>query len=168
MDFINIAGIVKESIVDGPRIRYTIFVQGCPHNCLGCHNKQTHSFESGTKISIDEILNQIKSLTYINDVTFSGGEPFCQAKALSVLAKKLKIYNFHIVVYTGYTFEELFESTDFYIIDLLNNIDILIDGKFDINQKNLDLKFRGSKNQRILDVKKSIMEAFPVWIEEYK
>lgn len=163
---LNIAGIVKESIVDGPGIRFTIFVQGCPHHCLGCHNPQTHDFSGGKQISIDEIVSQIENVPYISGVTFSGGEPFCQSEGLYKLAKRLKQMNKHLMCYTGYTFEQLMQKDDAKL--LLSQLDLLVDGKFEQDKKSLDLKFRGSSNQRILDVQKSLMEAQPIWAEQYK
>lgn len=165
---LNIAGIVKESIVDGPSIRFTIFVQGCPHNCLGCHNPQTHDFKGGKEISIDKIITTLKDMPYISGVTFSGGEPFCQAEALYNLANHLKQMGKHLMCYTGYTFEELINKNDKYTNLLLSKLDLLVDGKFEQDKKSLDLKFRGSSNQRILDIQKSLMEAQPVWAEQYK
>ena len=168
MKALNIAGIVKESIVDGPGIRFTIFVQGCPHNCLGCHNPQTHDFSGGNQISIDEIVEMLEEMSYISGVTFSGGEPFCQALVLYNLALRLKVMGKHLMCYTGYTFEQLAKKNDKYTDLLLSKLDLLVDGKFEQDKKSLDLRFRGSSNQRVLDVPKSLMEARPIWAEQYK
>lgn len=158
--------IITDSIVDGPGLRTTIFVQGCPHNCPGCHNPQTHDFNAGKLIDIEDIYKVIKLNKGVKGITFSGGEPFCQALAFSELAKRLKEDGYKIAVYSGWTFEELIQKNIPGAIDLLKNIDILIDGKFDKTQRSLDISFRGSKNQRILNVPKSLIENKAVWTED--
>ena len=156
---LRIAGTVNDSIVDGPGIRFTIFVQGCPHNCKGCHNPQTHDFNGGTIISTDDLLDKIKGNPLLDGVTFSGGEPFCQAQALASLGQEIKKLGLNIVTYTGYTFEKLFESRDQNNWDeLLKVTDILIDGPFILEQKDWEIKFRGSSNQRYIDCQESIKQ----------
>lgn len=152
----KISGIINESIVDGPGIRFVIFAQGCQHHCPGCHNPQTHDIGNGYEISIDEIILKIKKSRLTSGVTFSGGEPFLQAKEFFHLAKKIKELKYHIISYTGYTFEEILLNKNKYFRKLLEISDILIDGKFILGQKSIDLKFRGSKNQRIILPKKSL------------
>ncbi len=154
---IRIAGCVKESIVDGPAVRYTVFTQGCKHNCKGCHNPSTHNMRGGKEETIDNLVADILKQTYISGVTLSGGDPFFQASASASLAKKLKEKGIHIVCYTGFTFDELYKSQDIGKQTLLNNIDILIDGRYIEEQRDLRLLFRGSRNQRIIDVKKSLI-----------
>lgn len=158
MKNLRIAGVVNESIVDGKGIRYTVFVQGCPHHCEGCHNPQTHDFSGGTEVSLELLLNEIKKDPLLSGVTFSGGEPFCQALPLAELGKEIKALGLDITVYSGFTFEELYSMSedDEGIRSLLNVADILIDGKFILAEKSLMLKFRGSKNQRIIDLKESL------------
>ena len=154
---LRLAGIVNDSIVDGPGLRYTIFTQGCPHRCPGCHNPQTHDFNGGYVENIDNLLKDIKSNPLLNGVTFSGGEPFCQAKVLSVLADEIHKLGLDIVTYTGFTFEELYNDKEHpEYIELLRRIDVLIDGPFKIDLKSLNCKFRGSTNQRIIDVRKTL------------
>ena len=156
---IRIAGTVNDSIVDGNGIRYTIFVQGCPHHCKGCHNPQTHSFDGGKEVSISDLFDVIKSNTLLDGVTFSGGEPFAQAKPLVELAELVKQNtNLNIVTYTGYTFEEIITSNNSDWIALLNSTDILIDGEFIEDLKSYELRFRGSSNQRCIDVKQSLLQ----------
>lgn len=150
---IRIAGIIEESIVDGPGIRLVVFTQGCNHNCKGCHNPETHAFDGGELIAVDKIIKMIKENPLLDGITFSGGEPFDQAKECSVLAKRVKALGLNIVTYTGYTFEEMLEREEFR--SLLEETDILIDGKFEIDKKTQMLKFRGSENQRIIDLKNS-------------
>ena len=145
---LRISGIVEESIVDGPGIRMTVFTQGCPHHCKGCHNPQTHDLAGGQNMKIDEILALAKENPMLDGITISGGEPFAQAEACSRLAQGAKALGLNIVVYTGYTYEELLKRQD--CKALLEETDILIDGKFEIDQMDLRLQFRGSRNQRIL------------------
>jgi len=149
---IRIAGIVKNSVVDGPGLRYVIFAQGCGHNCLGCHNPHTHALNGGEEREIGEIAAEIKSDPLISGVTFSGGEPFEQPEAFAKLADLLPETN--VICYSGYTFEELLTKPNAGI--LLQKIDVLIDGRFDITQKSYDLRFRGSANQRVLNAKESV------------
>ncbi|CAK7009441.1 anaerobic ribonucleoside-triphosphate reductase activating protein [Tissierella sp. P1] len=152
MEKIRIAGIEEESIVDGPGIRFVIFTQGCNHQCIGCHNPETHSFDGGELVDIDSIVNMIKENPLLDGITISGGEPFEQSLECSILAKKVKVLGLSVVTYTGYTFEEILRNKKFR--DLLLQTDLLIDGKFDISEKSMMLQFRGSTNQRIIDVKK--------------
>ena len=154
---IRISGVVSNSIVDGPGIRYTVFVQGCPHGCRGCHNPQTHDFAAGKTEDTDRLFEAICEDPLLDGVTFSGGEPFCQAKALAELGRKIKAQGLDIICYTGYDFEYLYENREKNSYgDLLEVTDILIDGKFILEKRSLELKFRGSSNQRIIDVKKSL------------
>lgn len=157
---IKIAGIIKESIVDGPGIRLVVFTQGCVHNCTGCHNPETHSFSGGYYIEIDEIVDMVKGNPLLDGITLSGGEPFLQGKACAILANKIKNMGLNVITYTGYTFEEIIKEMEINQSwrELLLATDILIDGKFDINEKSLLLKFRGSKNQRIIDVKETLKD----------
>ncbi|HLR33748.1 MAG TPA: anaerobic ribonucleoside-triphosphate reductase activating protein [Tissierellales bacterium] len=151
---LRIAGINKESIVDGPGIRLVVYTQGCKHNCVGCHNPETHSFDGGQLISIYEIFNMIKGNPLLDGITFSGGEPFEQAEKVAILGEKVKKTGLNVVTYTGYIYEEILgqlpENKSWK--RLLNCTDILIDGPFQIDKKSLELKFRGSSNQRIIEV----------------
>lgn len=158
MSKIRLAGVIRESIVDGPGIRLTVFTQGCPHHCEGCHNPQTHDFDGGYISDTDNILKAIKQNPMLQGVTFSGGEPFMQCLPLTELAKECHNLGLNVMVYTGYTFEQLinnFEKNPQWK-ELLENIDILVDGPFIMAERSLMLHFRGSKNQRILDVAKSL------------
>ena len=155
---LRIAGVVDESIVDGPGIRFVIFTQGCPHHCPGCHNPQTHPFEGGVERDVTEMMGRIKMDPLISGVTFSGGEPFSQAEALYELGTRLKQRGYNLMCYSGWTFEELLKKaeTDEFVGKLLGILDTLVDGRFELSRRSLTLKFRGSTNQRILDVKKSL------------
>lgn len=154
---LRIAGTVNDSIVDGPGIRFTVFVQGCPHNCKGCHNPQTHDFNGGTVISTEALLDKIKGNPLLDGVTFSGGEPFCQAEALAHLGREIKKLGLNVVTYTGYTFENLYEEREQnHWNELLEVTDVLIDGPFILEQKDWEIKFRGSSNQRYIDCQESL------------
>ena len=152
---LELAGIVSDSIVDGPSIRTTVFAQGCPHRCEGCHNPETWEFGCGTPMEETAVLEIVKSNPLCRGVTFSGGEPFAQAQSFATLAKLLKERGYEVASYTGYTFEALQQGTPAQKA-LLENIDILIDGKFLLSEKSLEVPFRGSRNQRILDVPRSL------------
>ena len=169
---LELSGIASDSIVDGPGIRTAIFSQGCPHHCPGCHNPETWEFGCGTEIPEEAVVDIVKSNPLCRGVTFSGGEPFAQAKAFAKLARLLKEQGYEVASYSGYTFEALLHGTEDQKA-LLSSIDILIDGPFIQAQKSLEIAFRGSKNQRILDVKRSLAEGRAVettskrWLGEY-
>lgn len=164
---INIAGTVCESVVDGPGLRYVVFVQGCPHNCEGCHNPETHPFAGGKTVDIEELFAECMEDPLQRGVTFSGGEPFCQAEALYALGLKFKERGLHLMCYSGWTFEELLEKskTDGGVGKLLSIVDVLVDGRFMIERRSLALKFRGSDNQRLIDVPRSLSENKAVTID---
>ena len=151
---LRIAGIMKESIVDGPGIRFAIFCQGCPHDCEGCHNPSTHSFQDGEIVKISNILKYIDENPLIQGVTFSGGEPLCQVKPFLSLAKEVKKRNLHLLIYTGCTIEELEirMKKEHELEELLRIADHLIEGRFVQKLRNLSLLYRGSSNQRIIDL----------------
>ena len=157
---IRIAGTVSESIVDGPGLRYTVFVQGCPHNCFGCHNPETHDFSGGKVVDTEDLFEECIEDSLQRGVTFSGGEPFCQAEALFELGTKFKERGYHLMCYSGWTFEELLEKSrrEKYVGKLLSITDILVDGRFMLEQRSLTLQFRGSENQRLIDVPSSLAE----------
>ena len=157
---LRIAGIEPESFVDGPGIRMTIFTQGCHHNCPGCQNPQTHDFNGGRDIDIEEIVSMLDDNPLLDGVTFSGGDPMDQAEALIPLARIIKERGLNLVIFTGYTYERLMELAAGRpgFTELLSYADILIDGPFIMAKKSLEIKFRGSSNQRIIDVPKSLVE----------
>lgn len=168
MGALRIAGTVGESIVDGPGIRYVVFTQGCPHHCPGCHNPETHGFDGGREVGTDTLLADIRRNPLVSGVTFSGGEPFAQAGALLPLAEALRADGRHLMAYTGYTLEELLESPDGAVQALLRTLDLLVDGRFVQEQRSLELRFRGSANQRVLDVPQSLAQGQAVWAEGYR
>ena len=169
---LELSGIAGDSIVDGPGIRTTVFAQGCPHHCPGCHNPETWEFGIGTPMEEERIVDIVRSNPLCRGVTFSGGEPFAQAEGFARLARLLKEKGYEVASYSGYTFEQLLQGTEAQK-KLLSVVDILIDGPFIQAQKSLELVFRGSKNQRILDVPKSLAAGLAVpttakrWLGEY-
>ena len=155
---IRLAGIAYESLVNGTGIRRVIFAQGCKHNCAGCFNPETHDLLGGDVFDMDFLLEEIKSNPILTGVTFSGGDPFEQGEKFAYLAKEIKGNDLNIWCYSGYTFEYILEHRDERDgwHELLEYIDVLIDGKFVESLEEEGLKFRGSCNQRIIDVKESL------------
>lgn len=151
---IRISGLVQDSIVDGTGIRLVVFTQGCYHFCVGCQNPQTHDINGGYITDTDYILDLAKKNPLLEGLTFSGGEPFLQPQPLTDLAIKAHKTGYNIFCYTGFLFEQLLMDKE--KIKLLENVDYLIDGPFIEEQKSLMLNFRGSANQRIINVKKSL------------
>ena len=154
----RIAGIERESFVDGEGIRYVIFTQGCTHHCKGCHNPQTWDFNGGKEISIDELLEDFeKNKDLLDGITLSGGDPLYQPydTACFILEFKERYPDMSIWLYTGYTIERMIEEIEKYhdwdILNILENIDMLVDGPFILDQRDLSLNFRGSSNQRLID-----------------
>lgn len=158
MGKIRIAGLVSDSIVDGPGIRYAIFTQGCAHECHGCHNPTTWDFNGGVEVDIDKIIDQIVSNPILSGVTLTGGDPFYQIDAALELTYKLKSLGINIVAFTGFTYEELLQmkETNPNLDRLLHNIDAIVDGPYIEEERDLTLHFRGSRNQRVIDVPASI------------
>lgn len=162
---LRLFGIAEESVVDGPGFRYAIFVQGCPHGCPGCHNPGSHAFDGGTVRDIDSIFQEICQNPLLKGVTFSGGEPFCQPGPLAELAKKVHQRGLDVMVYSGWTLEELQAMENPQVHALLEQADYLVDGPFLLEQRDIELNFRGSANQRVLDMNKTRESGAPVWAE---
>ena len=164
---LRLAGVIRESIVDGPGWRFVVFVQGCPHHCPGCQNPQTHDFNGGYETTVGNIVNAVKENKLLSGITLSGGEPFTQAKELTILAKEIKALGLDVMSFSGWTYEELLcgANSDNGWLELLEELSYLIDGKFILAEKSLELKFRGSKNQRIIDVQKSLVSGKTVTTE---
>lgn len=148
---IRIAGLVPESFVDGDGIRFAIFMQGCLRNCEGCHNPETHALNGGRLVDTGEIISAIKKNPLLDGITLTGGEPFLQIDAANELARAAKKLGLNVWCYTGFTFEKLPPEA----APLLENIDVLIDGEFIESQRDLELQFCGSRNQRIINLKET-------------
>lgn len=152
------AYLQPDSIVDGEGIRTVIWTQGCPHNCLGCHNPGTHDTAGGALVDLEEVYEIIDTLEGQDGITFSGGDPFMQPKECSMIAKYAKQKGLNIWSYTGYTFEQLLTLSHRKpeIMEFLEEIDVLVDGKFELRNKSYNILFRGSSNQRLIDVRESL------------
>ena len=150
---LRIAGTVNDSIVDGDGLRFTIFVQGCPRKCPGCHNPETQCFTGGKMTTVGDLLAEIQKNPLLTGVTFSGGEPFCQPEPLLAIAKECHAHGLDVWSYSGYTLEELKAKHDPVIDELLGEIDVFVDGDYREDLRDLTLMFRGSSNQRIIDMR---------------
>ncbi|MGO5092300.1 anaerobic ribonucleoside-triphosphate reductase activating protein [Clostridium sp. LCP25S3_F10] len=159
--YLQVAGFLDNSLVNGLGLRSVVFVSGCKHNCEGCQNKEMQSFCYGDKILLKDILNRIESnIPLIKGVTFSGGEPLEHVEELKILSEEVKKLGLNVWCYTGYTFEYIKKEFDknHQLKKLIESIDVLIDGKYDESKKDGSLKYRGSSNQRVIDMKKSLSE----------
>ena len=146
----RIAGIVNDSIVDGPGLRLAIFAQGCPHHCPGCHNPESHDFAGGSDMDTEKIIARMDANPLLDGITLTGGEPFEQPEACRILADAAHARGLNVWAYSGYTFEQLCAAPE--KRRLLEACDVLVDGPFLLAERSLDLRFRGSKNQRVLKV----------------
>ncbi len=149
---LRVNGIVEESVVDGPGLRYVVFTQGCPHRCPGCHNPRTHDPSGGYLLDPSTIPEQVCANPLLAGITFSGGEPFLQPAALCVAAEAVKRCGKTVMTYSGYTLEQLQDlaAVDAAAARLLRLTDILVDGPYVEALRDLDLPFRGSSNQRLI------------------
>lgn len=165
---IRLSGIAYESLVNGPGIRRVFFAQGCKHNCKGCFNPDTHDFCGGEEREIELLIKDTLDNPILSGVTFSGGDPWEQADKFAYMAKAFKKNGLNIWSYTGYTYEYILENKDTRLgwNELLNNIDVLVDGKFEEDRQQDGLKFRGSTNQRIIDTSESLKKGIIV-LKEY-
>lgn len=155
---LQLAGFLDNSLVNGPGLRSVVFVSGCRHNCEGCHNKEMQDFDYGDSVSVIDVFKRIEKNSFIvKGVTFSGGEPFEKAKELAELSKYIKNLGLNLWSYSGYTYEYIMENINSRPgwKELMDELDVLIDGEFDKGKTKDGLKYRGSFNQRIIDVKKS-------------
>jgi|SRR5690625_423489 len=147
----KVMNILHDSVVDGPGLRTVVFFSGCPHQCLGCHNPASWKMTNGVDMAVEEIFKEIES-NPLTDVTFSGGEPLIQAKELVKLAKKVKAIHKNIWLYSGFTYEEIINGPNRYQKALLDYCDVLVDGRFVLEERDLSLTFKGSRNQRIIEL----------------
>lgn len=161
---INVFGIIEEDVVNAPGISLAVFCQGCSHpldtpnmvegHCVGCHNPESQSFKGGTRYSVEQLIEKLIGSSLHNTLVLSGGEPMCQAKALLPFTKEVKERGYKVWMYTGYTWEQLENNEDWK--EIRQYIDVLVDGPFIESLKSYKLKFKGSKNQRVINVQKSI------------
>lgn len=164
---ISLSGVTGDSIVDGPGLRLTIFTQGCPHHCPGCHNPQTHDPSGGSWGDTEDILAAAAENPLLDGITLSGGDPFMQPAPCLELAKGAHKLGLNVWTYTGYTWEALWEENAPEKIALLKETDVLVDGPFLLAERSLELRYKGSKNQRTIDVKKSLeMGDVVLWEEK--
>ncbi len=164
------ADLQSDSIVDGPGLRAVLWTQGCAHHCKGCQNPQTWDFNGGGLVEIDEVLKAIDELEYQTGLTFSGGDPMFQVEACNEIAEYAKKKGLNIWVYTGFTFEEIMKLNEKNPVyrEFLEKIDVLVDGRFKIEERDLSLLFRGSRNQRLIDVQKTLSSNKIVLLNEYE
>ncbi len=170
MDIRLAADLQTDSIVDGPGLRAVVWTQGCSHNCPGCQNPNTHDFNGGGLVPVKMVCDEISKLKYHTGITFSGGDPMFQPEACNEIAAYSKNLGLDIWVYTGFTFEELVEMSKKNPIydEFIHNIDILVDGRFILKERDLSLLFRGSRNQRLIDVKKTLESGKVITLNEYE
>lgn len=161
---INILNIIHDTTVDGPGFRTSLYCAGCRHECPGCHNPQSWSFENGQPMEIEALYDEVMSDEFA-DVTFSGGDPLYQAPAFAQLAKMIKENSTKTIwCYTGFLFETLLHQEG--TMQLFQHIDVLVDGPFVMSLRDTELLFRGSSNQRIIDVQASLKQGETVLWEE--
>ena len=153
-DTIRLYGLVTDSIVDGPGFRVSVFTQGCPHHCPGCHNPESHPMEGGTLWTLDDVEKKFTGNPLLSGITLSGGDPFMQAGPCAELARRAHAKGLDVWAYTGYTYEQLLKKAESEpgIAALLAETDVLVDGPFLLAERSLELEVCGSRNQRLIDV----------------
>lgn len=159
------ADLQPDSIVDGEGVRTVLWTQGCPHNCKGCHNPQTHDFNGGVEVDVEEVIEALREIKNQDGITLSGGDPVCQSEACYEISKAAHEMGLNVWCYTGFTYEVMLLSKS--KRKLLEQIDVLVDDKFILEEKSYDLYFKGSRNQRIIDVQRSLKEERVVLVEKY-
>ncbi len=155
---VRIFGIQPDSIVDGVGLRLAVFLQGCEHNCPGCHNPESHALDGGTITTTDALLDQLRSNMLQAGITLSGGEPLLQPKACLALAEGTRVLGKTVWLYTGFLWEDLLQKADPDVMALLRQINVLVDGPFMLAERTLELRYRGSRNQRVIDVPASLQQ----------
>ncbi len=165
---IQIFGLVQDSIVDGPGLRLAVFVQGCSHHCPGCHNPGSHDPQGGSAMDTEEILATMAKNPLCAGLTLSGGEPFEQAEACLALAQGARELGKSVWAYSGYTLEELWKKQDPAVQALLENLDVLVDGPYIEGERSLELKFRGSRNQRLIDMQETTPGHIRLWQDPWE
>lgn len=162
----KIYGLVQDSIVDGPGFRFVCFVQGCPHHCPGCHNPDSHDFGAGTEMTTDEVIQKMRSNPLTDGLTLSGGEPFAQAEDCLAIARAAHEHSLNVWGYSGWTYDHLLTEGSEAQKALLKELDVLVDGPFLLDQRSLSLNWRGSRNQRVIDVQASLAAGEVILREE--
>ena len=152
----RIFGLVQDSIVDGPGFRFSCFVQGCPHGCPGCHNPESHDPTGGREMTVEEVAAELLKNPMTDGLTLSGGEPFAQAADCLRLAQTAHAHGLNVWSYSGWTFEHLRDHGSGEQKALLSELDVLVDGPFVLAERTLQLPWRGSRNQRVIDVQASL------------
>lgn len=166
---IRIAGVVNDSIVDGPGLRFAVFTQGCSHHCPGCHNPETHDPSGGREEETDELIARMRKNPLLSGLTLTGGDPMEQSVPCLALARAAHESGLNVWAYTGYVWEELLAEADPDRMALLREVDVLVDGPFILSKRSLELNFCGSGNQRLIDVPASLAAGHavlwtpPVW-----
>lgn len=153
---IRVFGIAQESYVDGPGIRFAVFTQGCPHGCEDCHNPESHDFAGGREMDTAELIRQMTMNPMLDGLTLSGGDPLCQPEACLELARAAHAARLNVWCYTGWTWEVLMAEASPAVLALLQEVDVLVDGPFVLAERSLELTFCGSRNQRLIDVPRSL------------
>ena len=162
----KIYGLVQDSIVDGPGFRFVCFVQGCPHHCPGCHNPDSHDFDAGTEMTTDEVIKKMRSNPLTDGLTLSGGEPFAQAEDCLTIARAAHEHGLNVWGYSGWTYDHLLTEGSDAQKALLRELDVLVDGPFILAERSLSLNWRGSRNQRVIDVQASLATGEVILREE--
>ena len=162
---IRIAGVVNDSITDGPGLRLTVFAQGCTHNCKGCHNPQTHALDGGETVTVESLLDMARKNPLLDGVTLSGGEPFLQPRVMAAFAEGAHKLGLNVIAFTGFLWEALVQKESALL--LLQHCDYVIDGKFEEALRSLELEFKGSSNQRLIGVRKSLAAGQAVVYENF-
>ena len=170
-DSIRLYGLVTDSIVDGPGYRTAIFTQGCPHACPGCHNPESHAMEGGTVWALDDVVRKFTGNPLLDGITLSGGEPFMQAAACAELARRAHAQGLNVWLYSGFTYEQLEKraTADKAAAALLHEADVLVDGRFVLAERSLELSYCGSRNQRVIDLNQTrrtgeiVLYSEPAW-----
>jgi len=142
---------LHDSIVDGPGLRYVVFTQGCPHGCPGCHNPDTHDPASGKEVAVEAVIQDMLQNPLTDGLTLTGGEPFLQPEDCAAIARAARAAGLNVWCYSGWTLEQLREMPE--AERLLREIDVLVDGPYRQEQRSLTLNWRGSENQRIIEIK---------------
>ncbi len=158
---LRVAGVVENSFTDGPGVRFAVFVQGCPHRCYNCHNPQTHDFAGGTLLSVEELSAALQEDPLVSGLTLSGGEPFSQPAACAALAARAHAQGKDVWTWSGWTYEELRQRAESEpaVAELLRQTDVLVDGPYIDARRDLDLEWRGSDNQRVLELREGRWQA---------